>query len=358
MGDPPSHAVDCRPSRLSIARRRKRHRAYDNDLLCSYQAHPLARLLVNTKPVAVLGAARRLLEEVAIISGHIDFNRCNMAALLGKWILWLVAAAVAVAFTAGGAYYLTRSSASPEPVAQDGNEPSPAEEIRVEVTRPLKGAMPRISSGPGSVQSFEWADLVAGASGYLKTQTVDIGDRVIEGQVLATLDVPDLDKQVQHQQAAVEAAQAHVAQMEAHVVSAKADVEAAKAEIVRANAAIDSTHAKAVFRGKQFDRMYALYHAKEGAAIDERLVDEHQDDRDAARAAEGEAHADLAKANAMVAAANAKVLSAQADVVDAQADVKVAQAELEKAQVMVQFATITSPYTGVITYRTYSQAIT
>ena len=54
--------------------------------------------------------------------------------------------------------------------------------------------------------------------------------------------------------------------------------------------------------------MYDLYHTKTGAVIDERLVDEHQDDRDAAVAAEGEAHADLAKANAMVAAANAKVL--------------------------------------------------
>ena len=226
-----------------------------------------------------------------------------MAAMLGKWILWLVAAAVAVAFTAGGAYYLAHGSASPEPVVQDGNEPSPADELRVEVVRPLKGAMPRTSTGPGLVQSFESADLVAGVSGYLKTQSVDIGDRVIKGQPIAALDVPDLDKQVQHQKAALEAAQAHVAQMKAHVVSAEADVEAAKAEIVRADAAIDSTQAKAVFRGKQYDRMYDLYHAKEGAAIDEGLVDEHRDDRDAAVAAVGEARADRAKADAMVAAA-------------------------------------------------------
>jgi HlyD family secretion protein len=273
-----------------------------------------------------------------------------MIATVGKWIMWLTAA-VALAFTAGGAYYLTKSSGSPETVARDEGESAPSDEVRVEVAHPLKGAMPRTSTGPGSVQAFESAQLVAGASGYLKTQTVDIGDRVSKGQVLAHVDVPDLEKQVEHQAATLEAAQAHVAQMKAHVVSAKADVEAAKAEVVRANAAIASTHAKAVFRGKQFDRMYALYHAKTGPVIDERLVDEHQDDRDAAVAAEGEAVAGRAKADAMVAAADAKVLSAQADVVDAQADVKVAQAELEKAQVMVQFATITSPYTGVITYR-------
>ena len=265
--------------------------------------------------------------------------------------MWLAAAIVALALTAGGAYYLTRSSPSPESSAPDGGEPSLSDEVRVEVVHPLKGAMPRISTGPGSVQSFESAQLVAGASGYLKSQTVDIGDRVTKGQVLAQVDVPDLEKQIEHQKAALEASQAHVAQMEAHVTSAKADVMAAKAEVVRANAAIDSTHAKAVFRGKQYQRMVDLYNTKSGAVIDERLVDEHQDDRDAAVAAENEAHADLAKANAMVAATDAKVLSAKADVTDAQADVKVAQTELEKAQVMVQFATITSPYTGVITYR-------
>jgi HlyD family secretion protein len=280
-----------------------------------------------------------------------------MAAMVGKWIWWLAAVAVALMFTAGGAYYLTKSSGSQDGagssdgVAQDPNDKLSSDEIRVEVTHPLKGAMPRTSGGPGSVQSFESADLVAGASGYLKTQTVDIGDRVTKGQVLAALDVPDLEKQVQRYKAAVEAALAHVALMEAHVASATADVAAANAEVVRAKAAIKTTEATALFRGKQFRRMQDLYNAGKDPVIDERLVDEHQDERDAADAAVNEAVANSAKADAMVAAAKAKVLQAQADVVDAQADVKVAEAEAEKAQVMVQFATITSPYTGVITYR-------
>jgi HlyD family secretion protein len=267
------------------------------------------------------------------------------------WKWWLVAAAVAIAFTAGGAYYLTRISASPEGSAQNASDPSLSDELRVEVVRPLKGAMPRISAEPGSVQAFESVDLVAGVSGYLKTQTVDYGSRVTKGAILATLDVPDLEKQVQRYQAAVKAAQAHVALMDAHVASAKADVEAANAEVVRAKAAIKTTEATALFRGKQFRRMQDLYNAGKDPVIDERLVDEHQDEKDAADAAVNEAVANSAKADAMVAAAKAKVLQAQADVADAQADVKVAEAEAEKAQVMVQFATITSPYDGVITYR-------
>ncbi len=139
-----------------------------------------------------------------------------MVGVVGKWALWLVAGALAVAFIAGSAYYLSKNTVPNTDSNQEGLAPSSSDEVRVEVVRPLKGAMPRISTGPGSVQSFEAADLVAGASGYLKTQTVDIGDRVTKGQVLARVDVPDLDKQVQHQKAALEAAQAHVAQMQAH----------------------------------------------------------------------------------------------------------------------------------------------
>jgi HlyD family secretion protein len=271
----------------------------------------------------------------------------NRKAWVGK--LWLIAVLLAVVATAGAAYYLTTNQSSTAGRAAESQESRPSDDVRVEVVHPLKGAMPRMTVQPGSVQSFESAQLVAGVAGYLKSQTVDIGDRVQKGQVLARVDVPDLEKQVQQHAAALEAAGAHVSQMKARVASAEADVEAARSEVVRAQAATETTKATRVFRTKQFHRMQDLFASH---SIDERLVDEKEDEKDAAVAAENEAHATLAKANAMVTAASAKVQQAQADVLDAAAEVKVAQAELEKAQVMVQFATITSPYTGVITDRT------
>ncbi len=294
-------------------------------------------------------------------------------AKVGKWVL--LAVLLAVVATAGAAYYLTTSQSSSAARAAERHENSASDDVRVEVTRPLKGVMPRTTTQPGSVQSFEAADLYAGASGYLgrvdsrgqagappaaasstggeDIGEVDIGDHVQKGQVLAQVEVPDLVKQVEQHQAELEAAQASVAQAQASVVSALADVEAAKAEVTRASEAIKSTHATAVFRQKQYDRMVDLFHTPSGPVIDERLVDEHEDERDAAVAAENEAVATKAKADTMVAAANAKVAKARADVIDAQAGVKVAQATLEKAQVLVDFATIKSPYTGVITYRAY-----
>ncbi len=222
-----------------------------------------------------------------------------------KW--WLLMILLGVVLIAGAAYYLTTGRPSSTARADEKGASGPSDAERVEVAYPLKGVMPRTTTQPGSVQSFEAADLYAGASGYLGTQKVDIGDHVTKGEKIAQVDVPDLDKQVQSCQAQLEAANALIAEMKAGVASALADVEAAKAEVTRAEAAIKSTHATAVFRQKQYDRMKQLYNTPTGPVIDERLVDEHEDERDAAVAAENEAQATFAKAKTLVAAANAKV---------------------------------------------------
>ncbi len=49
---------------------------------------------------------------------------------------------------------------------------------------------------PATIHGYTEAAIYAKVSGYLKTIDVDKGDRVQQGQVLAILDTPDLDKQV------------------------------------------------------------------------------------------------------------------------------------------------------------------
>jgi RND family efflux transporter MFP subunit len=268
--------------------------------------------------------------------GISDFN--------GKW--WLATGLVVAGITAGGGYYLIKGLS---PTVSAREEASSAG-VRVEVVRPQKGGMDRTTLQPGSVQAFESANLYAEVPGYLSKQTVDIGDRVKKGQVLAEIDVPELEKQVKRHEAALERARANVQVMKARVASATADWEVAKSLVLKAEATEKSAKAYRVFRDKQFRRMQALFATK---SIDERLVDEKQDQAEAAAEAERAARAAIASANAQVSAALAKIQQANADVADADAGVKVAQAELEKAQVMVQFATVTSPYDGVITKRNF-----
>ena len=49
---------------------------------------------------------------------------------------------------------------------------------------------------PGDIQPFNKAAIYARVSGYLKSWEQDIGARVTAGQVLATIEAPDLDQQL------------------------------------------------------------------------------------------------------------------------------------------------------------------
>ena len=49
---------------------------------------------------------------------------------------------------------------------------------------------------PGTIQPYNKAAIYARVSGYLKIWKQDIGAHVKAGQVLATIDAPDLDQQL------------------------------------------------------------------------------------------------------------------------------------------------------------------
>jgi RND family efflux transporter MFP subunit len=67
---------------------------------------------------------------------------------------------------------------------------------KVQVVRP-KVAPPEFEfSLPGAAEAFTQATLYARVNGYLKQRFVDIGDHVEAGQLLAVIDAPDLDSQL------------------------------------------------------------------------------------------------------------------------------------------------------------------
>jgi RND family efflux transporter MFP subunit len=76
---------------------------------------------------------------------------------------------------------------------------------------------------PGTMQAVTEAPILARADGYLKKRTVDIGDRVTAGQVLAEIDAPELDQQIRQAGAAVEQAQAAIEQAQANLEQGKAN---------------------------------------------------------------------------------------------------------------------------------------
>jgi len=227
---------------------------------------------------------------------------------------WIVLGAVGVV---GGLTVAWRESGlSPKPrpaVSFAATESAPVltrEDVRVQVVRPTRGTLERRTVQPGSLHSFESAALFAKVSGYLKTQQVDIGDKVKRGQVLALIDAPELDIEVQRLDAALTQAKAEVEQMRAHLGATQAKWQAAVAGVTQAEAEVGRATAQRTFREKQYQRIKRLFDLN---SIDERLVDEKLDEMEAARAAERAAQAAVATARAEVVAAAAQIEEAKAN---------------------------------------------
>jgi RND family efflux transporter MFP subunit len=240
---------------------------------------------------------------------------------------------------------LDTSAPAADPVGQ-----SPG--VVVDVVAPRPGGIERVCDQPGTVEPFESADLYAKVSGFLAEQTVDIGSRVKRGQVLARISLPEFEKQVVRDAAKVQDARARVRQAAAKVDSARADARAAQAQVAFAEADVKSKAAYRKFRKKQLDRITELNNQQ---AIDARVVDEKEDQYEAAFGAELAAKERVTAVKSQADAADAKIAQAEADRDVAEAEVGVASAELEKTKVWLDYAVITSPYDGVITRRSFSR---
>lgn len=218
----------------------------------------------------------------------------------------------------------------------------------VKVVSPRRGAIERVTVQAGSVEADE-VHLYSMVTGILKSQSVLIGNRVKKGQVLAVIDVPELEMQVQRNLATVEQAKARVKQMEAKVAIAKADLEASKAQIAYAEANARAATAWVSYRFKSLQRMKELFASR---SIEERLEDEAKERYEAARESENAAKAAIITARSQSLSSDAKVMLASADVGEAEAQVKIAEAELGKSRVMLSYAEIQAPFDGIITERT------
>jgi RND family efflux transporter MFP subunit len=85
----------------------------------------------------------------------------------------------------------------------------------------------------GQFQPYQQVDLHAKVSGYIRWIKVDIGDRVHQGQVLALLEVPELQDQVEGAQAEVRHSQSDITRAQSEIVSAESTYSAVHAECMR-----------------------------------------------------------------------------------------------------------------------------
>jgi RND family efflux transporter MFP subunit len=276
--------------------------------------------------------------------------------LKNSWVIGLVIAAglvVVACWSRSAGEVLVAPASDQEAVSTAATNPggsASSQKIRVDVVRPHVGGMARTDVEPGNVDAFDYANLYAKVSGYLKVLNVDIGSVVKQGDVLAEIEAPEYVQSRDEARAEVEQAKARVQLAESAVNRAQADVGAAEAGVEQKRAELTRANAYLNFRKIQFERMSHLYELK---SIDQRLVDESRKERDAAQAAAEAIEAAIRTAQTVVAGKQAKVVETRAGVADARAKVEVARALLHKAQVFVDYLKIVSPYNGVITERGY-----
>ena len=254
------------------------------------------------------------------------------------------------------------------------SDPEPSEPTLVDVVNPRTGALKMVTTQPCTVEADEVSlhsqvsgllksfgtdmhpngqEAFAAVAGLLKSlgsekHLIGIGSIVKRGELLAIIDVPEIEIQVGRNAAGVELAIARVAQMKANVVIAKADVTAAEAHVISSEARARAASAGHRYYFKKLERFVQL--AKDNA-IAGALVEEATDQHEAARENENAAEAAIVTSKAKKASDDARVLRADADVLEAEAQVKVARAELERAKVRLDFAKITAPFDGIITQR-------
>jgi HlyD family secretion protein len=291
---------------------------------------------------------------MAILADPARARRGAQPARFGRWLV--TGLVLAVGLGGGWVWWHSQGHAShqagdPKATVREtertgGGSSTPA--ARIDVVHPRAGGLARHTIQPGSIHAYESVDVYSKASGFLKAQSVDIGSVVKEGEILAEIDAPELQKDVEEASAAVELARTRAALSEARVASAEAERDAVAANVAQAEADIAQTVAKRSLSEKQFDRIKGL-HARD--AVEKQLVDEHEHDLESARAGERSARAAVLTAQAQLSASEARIQQARADVAESKAAIRLAETRLERARVVDAFTRITAPFDGVVTAR-------
>jgi len=208
----------------------------------------------------------------------------------------------------------------------------------------------QITTTPGEVEAFEQVSLYSGVAGFIKRLNVDIGDKVKKGDILAELEVPDLEADYQQKLAVVTQAKAEVEVAHRAAQTVRVGVDTAKLQVQEAEAAIKNAQANLAFRKTQYERMMSLLQSK---AIEQSVLDEAANKLEAAKTALDAAEAKARAVKSVVDEAQAHFAKAEAGVKVAEAKLAVAQADAQRGAALLQFAKVRAPFDGIVTRRNF-----
>ena len=116
--------------------------------------------------------------------------------------------------------------------------------VAVEVGRCQKRDVTRTLELPADVKARKLAKIYARVPGTVRELRVNLGDRVAQGQVLAVLDTPELERQALAAQASLRQAQSEAAAARQQELSQQSEVLAASADSGRAGAQVEEARSQ------------------------------------------------------------------------------------------------------------------
>lgn len=192
-----------------------------------------------------------------------------------------------------------------------GAETPVASASDIPVVAVAKAARADLSSGlvlTAEFEPFQEVDVMAKVSGYVRQIKVDIGDRVKEGQLLATLEVPEMQDDLTRAAASIEEANAELA--------------TARDELERAESAHQMAHLS-------YSRILDVSKREPGLVPQQDVDEAHSRDL----------------------VAEAQVSGAKSQINASEQRIRVSQADQSHVKTLYQYAVISAPFAGVVTKR-------
>jgi RND family efflux transporter MFP subunit len=190
----------------------------------------------------------------------------------------------------------------------EARDPGMGSSVSVGVVKIGRKSLGRTLTLSSELVPFQEIDVYAKESGYIKDLPVDYGTHVQKGQLIATLEIPELQSQLRQDDAAISNA---------------------SEQITHAKNELDRVEAQHKVMQLQFDRLNGVAKSKPGLVAQQEVDD-----------SEGRA---LASA--------AQVEASRSNLQSAQSALAAAKAKREHDQDLFDYAKITAPFAGVVTQR-------
>jgi RND family efflux transporter MFP subunit len=182
------------------------------------------------------------------------------------------------------------------------------EPLSVSVVRARTSDLSRDIVLTADFKPFQSIDVMAKVAGYVRQINVDVGSRVQAGQLIATLEIPEMADDLARSKAAME--------------RSKSEVARARDELKRAESVRDLAHLS-------YSRLADVSKARPGLVAQQEIDDAQGKDQ----------------------VAEAQIASAQSALAASQQQVQVNDAELDRVKTMLNYTRVTAPFAGVITKR-------